>query len=293
MPHNISESELAKLSEEERAALEDDDNSGGDPPAGDEDHSSHHSVGMGSIDDNPDPDTPPKKPDEMKTVTGEPPITENAFPDEDDEPFAVPFKYDPGQFNLEAAEAQIKELDKQFQNGDIDLNDYNQARDKIREDITTHKVSEKISGQHSDQVAVAKWQATVDAFLDQDVNSIYKADEIKYIALDHMVKKLCRDPKLSNKSESWILREADRLVRISMGVVPARPGDPKQEALSRRRAESPPPSLAGIPPAAPNSDDNEFANLDALLDGTADGQAKYERAIAKMSKEEQDRYARS
>lgn len=294
MPHDLTQAELDSLSPEERKAVLE---GGDDPPptVDDGEPDAHHSLGAGnphSEEEDPPPATPPATPPADKPTDGAAAEGGDGEP-AGEEPFAVPYQYDPAGFDLKAAEAAVADLDAKFREGEIDLEEYNRERDKIREEITTHKVAAKISVEMGSQTALAKWQANVDAFLAQEANAMYSQDKIKYIALNETVKSLARDPKNSNKSEVWLLKEADRLVRASLGSAAApKPLSPKDAAMRARLPSGGlPPNLGDIPNAAPESDDaGEFAGIDALLDGTPDGQQRYERALAKMSREQQERY---
>lgn len=267
--HGLTDEELNSLSEEERKAVLDGEDDGDDQNAAPADD-----------DGKEDDDQPPPAGD------GTAPADE----DDSDEPFAVGYDYDPSQFNEQKAREDLEALDKQFQEGEIDLDVYNKTRDGIRDQLQTHRIKAELSVDINRQVAIAKWNAITETFMDTPKNAEFYKNRSRLAALDSEVRRIASDKANSNKSETWIIREADRLVREAFtGTQPQAPRDPQ----AGRRPPEPPQTLGGLPPAAPNNDETEgeFAHLDDLLDGTAEGQRRFERAIAKLTPEQQARYA--
>jgi hypothetical protein len=99
-----------------------------------------------------------------------------------------------------------------------------------------------------------------------------------------------------NVTDRRLLQMAhDNLVKAA-GVQPKpveAPKDPKAEAAKARVPDTStvPPSLGHIPAAAPGSvDTEEFAHLDKIF--ASGDSAAHERALAKLTADQQDRYLR-
>lgn len=268
--HGLTDEELNSLTDEERKAVENED----DAQPGD---------------DNGDDDSPP----EAAAAPATPPAAEA-----EQEPFAVAYEYDPTQFNEHKAREDLAALDKRFQEGEIDLDEYNKNRDDVRDQIQSHKIKLELSQEMNRQVAIAKWNAITETFMETPKNADFYANQSRLAALDAQVRRLAvaKNPDGTlvngNKSESWILKEADRLVREAFTGTSAPAAPQKPDPMAGRRPPAAPQTLAEIPAAAPSDEaDGEFAHLDSMLDGTPEGQRAFERAIAKLTPEQQARYA--
>lgn len=139
------------------------------------------------------------------------------------------------------------------------------------------------------------WEEEVDRFL--EANQAYK-DPVLYQTLDTMVKVIASDEANKNLTNRKILERAHEELskRFKVGEAAA-PADPKKALEQKRKPDlsGVPPSLAGVPPAAPASvEGDEFSHIDALQrqaeSGDAEAQAKLERAIARLTPEQQERY---
>lgn len=105
-------------------------------------------------------------------------------------------------------------------------------------------------------------------------------------AYNHHLKALGSNPANEDKTGIWFLKEADRLTREDLGIKPvaAAPAAPAKPARGVDRSAIPP-TLSRVPPSADSAiSGDEFSHL-----GSLDG-AALEKAIAKMSPEELDRY---
>lgn len=267
--HGVTEDELEGLSDEERAALEDEGDDGNDgKPAGDP------------------PADPPADDKEAKPADG---AADDAPPaDEGDTPFAVPFHHD-AKVKPEEAKARLDTLQKQFDDGEIDMPTFLAQRDGVMAAVIEDRVATNISAKSQEQTAIALWQRARDEFLDD--HEAYK-DPVLYDALDARVKALASDPENDKLSDKQLLNKAHQEVaaRFKVADTPTPAVDPKKALADKRKPnlKDVPPNIAGIPAAAENvAADDEFADLDKLA--TQDT-ALYEQRLAKLTPEQQARY---
>lgn len=271
----ITEDELATLSDEERAALE-----------GHEDDDP-----IDSVNDDDDPADDSSDPPEDKADKKDEAPAED--PPKDETPFAVPFQHR-SSINMEEAGKQLEALQKQYDDGELDMAEFLSKRDEIREKIIADKLATQISEQSQDQVAAALWGQAVQNFLDSRVGAAYKGDPVLWSTLDNVVKTMAQDDANANLSDKQLIEKAHEEVAKRFRVDGAKPTvTPKQEVADKRRPSlgEVPRTLRDAPAAADNSAaDNEFANLDALQD--KGDSAAFERALAKLTPDQQERYLR-
>lgn len=133
----------------------------------------------------------------------------------------------------------------------------------------------------------------------------YAKDAERATAWDNWVKMLANDPKNEAKPEQWFLDEAHRMVKLQFGDAAPAPAaaagknaTPEAKKVDQKKGRAPnlstlPPTLAEIPSAADSGaggdGDGEFAHLYALQ---AKGGMEYERALARLSPEQRDRFER-
>ena len=160
--------------------------------------------------------------------------------------------------------------------------------------IIADKLATQISEQSQDQVAAALWGQAVQNFLDSRVGAAYKGDPVLWSTLDNVVKTMAQDDANANLSDKQLIEKAHEEVAKRFRVDGAKPTvTPKQEVADKRRPSlgEVPRTLRDAPAAADNSAaDNEFANLDALQD--KGDSAAFERALAKLTPDQQERYLR-
>lgn len=124
----------------------------------------------------------------------------------------------------------------------------------------------------------------------------YSTDTKMNAAFDRWIKQLAMDPDNAQKDGSWFLSEAHEMVktqyRIADTAAPKKA--PAAEAPKTRAGKAPntsnlPPTLARLPAAseADTGDEGEFAHIERLSG------IERERALARMTPEQEDRYLRS
>lgn len=149
----------------------------------------------------------------------------------------------------------------------------------------------------------AEWLGQVHAFKAEalkDTGINYDTDTEKSVAFDDWLKRLAANPANEHRDEAWFLAHAHKKVMAEFDIAPkaeakqeagalakAAPAKPAAPAPRKPNLAAVPPTLGGLPVAAPNDagDAGEFSHLDNLS-----GMA-YEKAIAKLTPEQRDRYA--
>jgi hypothetical protein len=291
--------DLSGLSPEEIAAIDGDDHNDtdaldeiiGDEPIDGVDPDNDEDL---DNPDNPDADndasaTDPDEPeaDEPETVVNE----SKTF-----QPQVVTPAVENYEQRMQEFDDQKAELRTKLNDGDIDLEEYEKAKDKIVNDATELRMQQRDHENDIKRVASEgkqRWEWEQEQFFGRDANKVYSENALASAALDTAVKALARDPKNGNQTGSWFLEEADRQVRALMTGLgaPATKEDPKKAKQSRK------PDLSGIPktlatiPAAETVDtgETEFAYLDKLSG------ASLEQALAAIARDpaKEQRYLRT
>jgi hypothetical protein len=232
-----------------------------------------------------------------------------AAEDDDDEPFVPSLKVAPP----EKYEERMAELDerrdqatKDYQDNKIPLDEMLKAHREVdgeQRKLDAQKVQSDISTTFTEQSQAQLWGREVKRF----ISHVGKAEGIDYnkpvlnAALDAEVKRLANLPENAEKPARWFLDEAHKNVKEGTGITSRAPVDKgekerrEKEAAAARKAKEAKDragaskSLAHVPPAAGEDagSGGEFAHLDGL-----DGM-ELENAVAKMSSEAQDRWART
>lgn len=172
-----------------------------------------------------------------------------------------------------------------------------------REQLAAQQNRHVLAEEMRQQQAEREWNAGVNSVL-----KVAKAEGVDYAAdpklaksWDGWVRQLGADPENNDKPADWFPKEAHRLVKLQYNLsnVEARQETPPAAAAKPAAAQpqnkrapdlsSIPPSLSNVPAAAVESegDTGEFAYLEGLQ-GLA-----LERALAKMSPDQADRYLAS
>ena len=247
--------------------------------------------------------------------------------DEDDEPSIVMPRYhapavEKYDEQVAALESRKAEALSKFKAGDIELDALMGEQAKVdgeRRALDEAKLKHDISVDSAEQADRQAWQNEVALFKYQvkKVDGIdYKSSRTLNAAFDQAVKDLAgAQDKNGNfinndKSARWFLREGHKQVMKDIGRAPkagakdegkdedgkesgkdAKSEKAKQAALDARKQKKAgiPKTLAGVP-AADDGDaggDPEFAHLDKL------GGLDLEDAVARMTPEQQDKWARS
>jgi hypothetical protein len=216
--------------------------------------------------------------------------TEAAVVDEPAEkaPFAVPFHHQ-ARVKPEEAKAKLDALQKDFEDGKLEMPEFLAKRDEITTVVIADRVASGISEKSKDQTAAALWERAVDDFLDD--HPVYKKDDVLYDALDQRVKRLAADEKNKDLSDKQLLAKADAEItsRFKTGDTP-KVADPKAALAASRKPDltDVPRTLGTVPAAADNTTaDDEFAGLDKL-DSIA-----LEQALARMPLDKAERYLKA
>lgn len=233
--------------------------------------------------------------------------------DEDDEPFTPRYVAAP----VEDFEGKMKALDTRqndalakFKEGDITIDDYNTERDAIekeRLDLRDKNLKAQIAQETEVQTQEQRWAYEINRFYRkvQREEGIDYGDSIKLnTALDTEVKRLANLKDNADKDGPWFLAEAHKAVKEKFGLKPAARTDDKGKAAAaaeaKRKADEDAarkarqPKRKDIPQdlgSAPNAGDDdggasggEFSHLEKLQG------IELENALAKMPKEQADRY---
>ena len=282
----FNEEELSRLSDEERAAIE-----------GDEDEAEILEKIAGA-DDSAEDDAEDSEGDDTGAAaddtTGAADAADDAGAADDVAPVAQEFRPEFVAPEVEGAADRLAELKdqsaslaQQFSDGDIDLPTFMAEKSKLDEEITAIKITNAqadFAKKQNESTRDQRWTWEQERFFAQESSAVYK-DDILRSALAASIRKLDADTKNAGKPLAWFLEEADRQVRERFNT----------PAVAKGKQQPKAPNLSAVPktlsslPAADLSETGggEFAYLDKL-----DGMA-LERALAKMSPEQEARYLRS
>lgn len=265
----ISDVELAGLSEEERAALAD---AGPEAPAAEESPTAEAAS---------DDATPSAEQADAADTTA---ASDNAPPaPEEDEPapFVPTYQAQP----VADYDAKLADLKSQFEEGDLTMDAYLQARDTLN----LQRAKAEIAAEQAQQAAQQHWQWEIDRFMED--NGQYKDDPILYAALDAAIKSLANKSEHADRSGRWFLQEAHRQVqeKFTRPAAPAPASTGKAPTSPRATGVNAPPVLSQIPSAGiEDTAADEFSNIDQLF--AAGKTMEGERALARLSADQQRRY---
>jgi len=293
-----SEQELAMLSDEERAALEDstdeerkslnavagvDDDDEGKDADGDGDGEKGDDGDDGAAGDGDDAG------DGDGDGAGDDAGSGDDGDGSDDKPdrnvFAAKYHAEP----VEGYADKMAELDQKFEDGDLELKDYNQQRDAL----VRAQLKAEISSEQQEQVEAQLWRREIDMFMDDHPEYVQR--KLLNVAFDTAVKEVAADPANSDKTYRWFLSEAHKRVQEELGITQKQEQKHNADEGGKKNAKDvkprgsdikdAPPTLGKLPQAgAGESDAGEFDHIDRL-EGI-----DYERALAKMSPEARERY---
>ena len=172
--------------------------------------------------------------------------------------------------------------------------------------LEAQKVKAEIAAETTQQQAAQEWDFEVRSFMREVTRTEgidYKDAKNKALNddLDLVVKMLGNDPKNNDKSGEWFLQEGHRIVKAKHNLGGAGAGDgdgkggkgaegkPGKPVERRANTEKLPKTLGGLPAAGvtETGNDGEFSHLDKL-----DGM-ELEQAIARLTPDQADRYARA
>jgi hypothetical protein len=205
----------------------------------------------------------------------------------------LPSDYDA---QLNALKQELSTLAEKFKQGDIDFEEYQASTDQLadrRDALTSLRTKSEISREMQEQGAEQEWQWTIRRFvakIARDEKIDYQSDEAMRNDLDAFVRVLAAHPDNAKRDGDWFLNEAHRRVKALHGIDQKISPPSKQETAASRRPklEAVPKTLAMVPGSdGPGDIGDEFADIDKL-DGVA-----LERAIARMSPQQREKYARA
>jgi len=188
---------------------------------------------------------------------------------------------------------QKADLRAKFKNGDLDIDEYELAKDAVvAQEMTLRdqKTKADISAEQKDQEGKARWNWEQDRFFRDSANAIYQ-DKYLLAAFDAAVRDLGGDPKCANWEGHQFLQEADKIIRSRFNAPKAEaPAVPAAKPESRKPdLRAVPKTLSNLPAAeiAQTGEVDEFAHIDRLT-GVA-----YEHAVARLSDAERERFRMS
>jgi hypothetical protein len=307
MPGEYDEADLALLTPEERAILQGDD---------DDDTDTLQHIADGGGDDDGDDDGADA--DTSGAASGE----ESSTPSDDSgtgadagKPSDSPKPEDPPKQEAKAATYQaqapadladqIKALNKEkaelfrkFSDGDLTADEYSEQEQAIldrRDELTRAKTKAEVSAEMAEQAAGQQYSSTLHAFFAEQ-----KRAGFDYMAPDNAEALKMLDARVralgtlhDDNPEGWkaLFNESHSAVAAKFSIKPAAApaADPGNKKRDRTPDLSNVPPVVGRAPAAadPGVQGDEFAHLNSL-DGIA-----LEKAVARMSQEQQERYLSS
>jgi hypothetical protein len=205
---------------------------------------------------------------------------------------------------IETLITERAKLEADYEQGESELS-YTEHRAKIREledqisDLKADRAEAKAVQRMNEAYEQEWWTREIRSFKREALKSDgvdYDKDARLAAEWDKCVRYLGNDQDNDGKSARWFLEEAHEMVkaRFKLGKPEAQPAPTAadrramvDEAVAARRNKTgtPPKTLANLPEAgAENDQESEFSHLDNLS-GLA-----LERALAKMTPEQQDRY---
>lgn len=212
-------------------------------------------------------------------------------------PFKPQFKLDlPPDLDDQIAGLSTKEaeLAQRMKDGEIDVTEFLTEQNAVARERAALEAKRDQAATFEEmnrQTAEQEWMWTVAQFKAR----VKKAEGVDYAGsvdldadLDTFVKAIASKPENANKDFSFFLTEAHKRVKAlhGIGAAPAAKEDPKPKPRKAANAAAVPVTLASVPGGDGPGDvgNDEFANLDKL-EGL-----EYETALAKMTKEQRDRY---
>lgn len=238
-----------------------------------------------------------------------------------DEPLISTYRAEPP----ENYDAQVKALNERkaaatakFKANEIEVEEMLAAHNEIdadRKKLDEQKLKAEISAEQQEQASQQRWLWEVNRFMrnvQKHEGVDYKGSNILNAALDAEVKRLANDEANKDKSGDWFLEQAHESVKKALGITGKKPAGEDKGAAAAAEAEAEAKKkaaeaerrkqadanrdklhrgLGGLPAAGGGGGEpggeGEFAHLDGL------GGMELEYAVAKLTPEQQDRYART
>lgn len=184
--------------------------------------------------------------------------------------------------------AKANELNEKLRNGEIDIVDYVSQKDVIDAELFELRLSAdraKWASEQNEQITAQRWKWEVDRFLSQKSSEMY-SDKIAFAALNAAINEIATNPDNQNRSQAWLLEEADRQVRSRFGVASAPVAlVPKPEPAAPITG---PKTISAIPAAAPAPVGDDLMSKIGMLEGE-----ELERYVARLSPADVDKLVRA
>ena len=192
---------------------------------------------------------------------------------------------------IDDAKAERTALAVKFDEGELTAKEYREQDSKLEEEIADLRQT-IYSAKHSIIVNESNfYDKAIPAFFKSHPIYAEEAENPLRDALDAQLKKL--QQKAENPFDPALLveahKEVDARMRKAYGISDAPAPAPGKKPAPKREVV---PTLGGLPAAdmTPTDGDGEFAGLDRLAEKDPEA---FERALAKMSDEQRDRYLQS
>ena len=225
---------------------------------------------------------------EQEPVAAEPEAPTTQAPTQ--QPTQQPQVQDKFGVELDKLNADMADLKKKFDDGDISIDEYMDSRFAIERKVVKIEAHQE----RMQQDAQMSWDRANQEFLANEDNKALRENDVLYGAFAMQVNKLIGDPASAAMSDADLLRTArDRVFaafRIPQESQPSKDESAvraaKREAADRGKA---PTTLQGVPAAAQadDVDQSPFAYLDRLSG------EQLEAAVAKLSEADQLRWLHS
>lgn len=292
MARHFTDEELEGLSEEEIEAInepdgdDDDDFSANDDSDGDEDDETDGDKDDDSqddtkADDHGTDDENKAGKDAIKEAETVKPADNDAGGNPDDA------DHKPAKVVITEHDTKIAELEKKFNDGDLDFDTYIKDRLGLERDKTREIVRDEAVRMSAENT----WKSEQETFFSS--NEHLKSNPIVYDSFAREVNRLLKDKAWASKPGGDVLDKAKSLIETAFHLEKPAPeketskGKAAVRDAKKASANRATPQTLKDVPAADGNMDGGFEYLDKL-DGAA-----YELAISKLSTEELDAYARA
>lgn len=209
---------------------------------------------------------------------------------------------DANKQQVDKLNAEKAALRTKFNEGEISFDEYETQRDAITEQLDTIReeaMASKISARIRDEDSLKNWYSTAQSFVDQHPMYAAGAGSLPYQALNTAVLDEQR-ASVANGGSTYdpaILQRAHARVLQQFGISEMTAGSGAQGGTGgkppvTRGEPNVPPNIGKLPASNINdTDTSRFAHLDRLAESPdPDNPDAYEKALAKMSREDRDAY---
>lgn len=201
-----------------------------------------------------------------------------------EEELLKPIDVDAVSKSIETLEKEQDDLDKKYDEGEIDRAEYNKKSREISNKVAREQAF-LVQAEREREIVEARWSGAVEAFMADDSNKMFRDGAPLNAALDAEVRKIHADKGKQHLSFAERLKEAKanvlKQVGESLGIDVTKTASGK----GPKKPATIPPGLDDMSNADDGSrDSGEFAHLDRLSG------VEYDRAFAKLTPEQRSRY---